>query len=400
MKKFALLYFLLTTVLCVKAQMYDTGNYQLLWEDQFTGNRSWNTNTFIEQSNEPGFVLRWECKLSEYWPYYVTTDPQCAHQAYQPNNARFGMDNKMRLVAEWKSLIPLECDDPLGYILPAGALCSTTYNGTFYPPHNKVFYHSGMIETIDNSNWYGYYEIKCQLPVHDGESAAFWLYGHGPSTYEEIDIFEHSQGDSHATGNMATDFSCGIWYNPDGTNYKPDTLHPEIRAHNYFKRYVEVAENNDLTNEHVFGLEWLPDRITWFFDGNVVNDCAIPDSIPQHQMNLRVTHPVDNGAIETSFNLFPKWHGSDEFVIDYIKVYKLISDCETDLYIQSANDFVNYDYGVKHSITIDSSNGITVPSNTNLIMRAEDSITITNNGGFTVPLGVDLTLMVHSCVDY
>lgn len=398
MKKYFTLGILVLSILYGKAQIYDTFNYQILWEDQFTGNRSWNTSTFIEQSNDSGFVPRWECMLHEWWPYCVTTDKEKTHQAYQPSNTRFGNDNKMRLVAECKScLLPLVCNSSSGYIIPSNAYCSGTINGTYYPPHHTVFYHSGAIETLENNNWFGYYEIKCRLPVHDGEAAAFWLFGTGPSSYEEIDIFEHSKDDSQATNNLATGFSCGIWYNPDGTNYFSDSLHPSC-AHNYAKRYIEVAGSNNLSNEHIFGLEWLPNRLTWYFDGQIINEYTVTDYIPQHPLNLRVTHPVDNNAMNSLMT--PQWQGSDEVVIDYIKVYQLISDCNSDVYIQNANGFINYNHGVKRSITIGSANGITVPSNTNLIMRAENSITITNSGGFTAPAGVDLTFMVHPCVNY
>lgn len=401
MKKFFLPCVFALMVFSGKAQIYDTFNYQILWEDQFMGNRSWNLSTFKEQSNDTGFVPRWECKLHEWWPYYVTTNRDKTHQAYQPSNTRFCLDNKLRLVAECKSnSLPLECNSSSGYIIPSNAHCSGTFNGNYYPPHQKVFYHSGAIETIDNNNWFGYYEIKCQLPVHEGEAAAFWLFGTGPSSYEEIDIFEHSKNDSQATNNLATGFSCGIWYNPDGTNYYPDINNPEICAHNYSKQYIKVATTNNLTNDHVFGLEWLPNRMTWYLDGQIINECTTLKYIPQHPLNLRVTHPVDDNAMAPNSNITPQWYGPDELVIDYIKVYKLISDCNTDVYIRNANDFANYNHGVKRSITIGAANGIIVPSNTNLIMRAENSIIITNSGGVTAPVGADLTFMVHPCVNY
>ncbi len=110
---------------------------------------------------------------------------------------------------------------------------------------------------------------------------------------------------------------------------------------------------------------------------------------------------LENGDVYYGeFEVTAQWQGPDEVVIDYIKVYQLVSDCETDLNIQNASGFLLYTQGVKHSITIGSANGITVPSNINLTMRAEDSITITNVGEFTLPLGAELTLMVHPCVEY
>lgn len=396
MKKILFVSLFLFWSLCCGAQIYDLSNYELLWEDLFTGNRSWNTSTFVEQSSDPGFVPRWECFQSEWWPYYVTTDREYDHQAYQTTHAQFGNDNKLHLLTECKSTSKnLKCDDPLGYIIPSFAYCSHYYQGQYYPPHRKVYYHSGMIETINDSSWFGYYEIRCQLPVHPGEGIAFWLFGTGPSTYEEIDIFEHSQGDAEATGNLATGFSCGIWYNPDGTNYSAGN--GNAGAQNSSKYYAGVSAANDLTHEHTFGLEWLPNRITWFFDGQVIHDCGDPDIIPQNLLNLRVTNVVKHDAMNP-LGSSPYWQGSAEMIIDYIRVYKLISDCNTNIVIQSVNDLTNYSPGVKHNITIGSVNGLSVPTSTNLILRADNSIT--SSGELTIPIGAEITFMVHPCVNY
>ena len=331
----------------------------------------------------------------EWWPYYITTNEH-SHQAYQPSHARFSSDQKMRLVAECISpLSPLVCATG-DYLLPQNAHCSLVYNGHYYPPHPSIFYYSGTIETTQYDCWFGFYEIKCRLPVHPGEGSAFWLFGTGPNTYEEIDIFEHSLGDSQATNNMATDFSCGIWYNPNGTNYSPNDHNNG--ADNYCKKYLSVSATNDLTHEHVFGLEWLPDRITWYFDGQVVNECTDSEVIPQHPLRLKVTHDVKNDAIDKNYNL-PIWTGTDEMVIDYVKCYQIRTDCETDAVIGNVNDWNNI-AGMKRSITIGSPSGIVVPSNTDKCLRASESITIPGGGEFTVPLGAQVTFMTHDCVNY
>lgn len=79
------------------------------------------------------------------------------------------------------------------------------------------------------------------------------------------------------------------------------------------------------------------------------------------------------------------------------KVYRLLSDCDTDLVIQNVSGITNYTPGVKSSITITPSNSITIPANTNHIMRAENFIQC--SGEFTIPLGSEVIFMVHSCTD-
>jgi beta-glucanase (GH16 family) len=401
MKKFIYLCSMILLSMNVVGQINDVNNWLICFNEQFQGDRWWDRNTFTEQSNAPNFSQRWDCMSKEMWPYYVTTSER-SHQAYQRSHARFCNDQKMRLVAECKSpYAPLVCANG-DYELPQNAHCSYTYNGKYYPPHTSIFYYSGTIETTQYDCWFGYYEIKCQLPVHPGEGSAFWLFGTGPNTYEEIDIFEHSLGDSKATGSMATDFSCGIWYNPEGKNYYPDTINGIIYdgAHNYSKKYLAISENNDLTHEHIFGLEWLPNRITWYFDGQVVNECTNRDSIPQHSLSLKVTHAVKDDALSNTSPKIPAWTLSDEMVIDYVKYYKIRTDCDTDVIIANANDWGNCIGGVKSTITIGSPSGIIVPSNSNKCFRASESITITSEGEFTLPLGAQMTLMTHDCVDY
>ena len=232
------------------AQIGDVENWQLVFDDEFTGSRWWSNTSFKEQSTDPHFIQHWYCLKSSWWPYCVTTDT-LTHQAYQPSHTQFG-NNKIKLKAECMSEnTPLLCSNN-DYLIPSGACCSCTVNGKYYPPHLSIFYFSGTIETILSDCWFGYYEIKCQLPVHPGEGAAFWLYGTGPNTYQEIDVFEHSKDDSKATGNMATDFSCGVWFNAEGTNYDPNEYNSG--AHNYSKKYLAVSATNNLTNEHVFGM--------------------------------------------------------------------------------------------------------------------------------------------------
>lgn len=253
---------------------------------------------------------------------------------------------------------PLLCSNN-DYLIPGGACCTCTIDGKYYPPHLSIFYYSGTIETILSDCWFGYYEIKCQLPVHPGEGAAFWLFGAGQDNYEEIDIFEHSKYDSKATGNMATDYSCGIWFNPEGTNYTPNEYNSG--AHNYAKKYLAVSEANNLTNEHIF-----------------VKDDALDNSNPRR----------------------PLWTGSDEMIVDYVKYYQIRNNCETDVLIQNVSDWNNNVSGLNRTITIGSTSGIVVPSNTNKSLRASESITITNNGDFTIPAGAQVTFLIHDCIDY
>lgn len=94
-------------------------------------------------------------------------------------------------------------------------------------------------------------------------------------------------------------------------------------------------------------------------------------------------HPIPNFITDTMF-------------IDYIKVYKLDCDCETDVLIQNTYDLQNYDYGVKHSISIGSNTeNIFMSNNDKMVLRATDFIEITKN--FELTTGTEMELIVHPC---
>ena len=64
--------------------------------------------------------------------------------------------------------------------------------------------------------------------------------------------------------------------------------------------------------------------------------------------------------------------------------------------ITTGTQFANFDYKMKHSITIGSPEGqVIVPANTNVSMHAEQSITI--DGEFEIPVGSQMSLSVHTC---
>ena len=401
MKKLVVLLFCMTLPSTLLLSQINDENWELVFDEDFTINRWWDTNTFKEQCSDISYQQRWDCMSEEWWPYRVTTGEK-SHQAYQPSHARFGSDHKLRLVAECMSTTtPLSCEAG-DYIRPDGALCSYYSSTMSFPLHNSIFYYSGTIETTRYDNWFGYYEVKCQLPSHPGEGSAVWLFGKGDNTYEEIDIFEQSKYDAGpgGDGGMDTICSCGIWYNSNGTNYYANDHDPDS-AKNFCKNYIYAPSDNDFSQEHIFALKWHPDSIIWYLDGQEVNSCRDRSMIPQSPLRLKITHSVKEDAIsyDTTFTPTPTWIGSDEMVVDYIRYYRLKTDCGTDLVIDELNDW-NQCLGVKKSITIDPDNDFIVPNNCNKCLIASDSITITRGTKFTIPLGSKVTFMIHECVNY
>ncbi len=81
--------------------------------------------------------------------------------------------------------------------------------------------------------------------------------------------------------------------------------------------------------------------------------------------------------------------------VDYVKVYELDNDCNTNLNACNYN-FSSHDNKVKKNITIGTgaySNSLS--NGDDIYMRASEGILI--NGDFTVPVGAQLYLDVNTC---
>lgn len=299
------------------------------------------------------------------------------HQIYQYDRCVFDASNSViRLNSSWIQDNPIQCGS---YAIPPDKNCDQN--------HHSLYYKSGMIETPPWRKFlYGYFEIKCKMPFHLGAFPALWLWGANSSEnyYEEIDIAEYSTHIGAGTPNM---YSTGFLYNKHGSSCPPGI--------NYGAN-ISVPSNNNITEWHTYGCEWLPGRIIWYLDGEVVNGYYDYDSVPCHPLTIKVNYAINHSALVGENEQYPPlWKGQDTMTIDYVRVYKLKCDCETDVNIINSTQLSNFDQQVKHNITIGSSNGITVSTNTNVIMRACNSITIT--GPFEVPVGARLGMMVHPC---
>lgn len=373
MKKFIYLCGIVLLSSNIMAQIdLNNSNWEQVFYDDFTYN-SWYT--------WDNWEITHPYPLGHYYAYQHestsgVTHGTNEHQVYQRENCQFG-NGELKLVCEYvggPDTLPLQCV----YDLPPG---KTYDNG-----HQTLFYTSGNIQTITKF-LYGYFEIRCSLPVHQGAFPAFWLYGEGSDYYNEIDIFEYSKGAD--PNNTLKRYTCGLYC---------DNTHPAPSAFGLISqaRFEPTLppESEDLSHFHTFACEWLPQRVTWYVDGIVVNEYSNYDSIPHHEMTLKVNYAINNYALAHNTNK-PIWFGNDTMKVDYIKVCHLNGDCDTDVLIASEQDLINFRPTVKRSITIEPTNAFTAPTNTNVYMMAVDSIVIEK--GFTLPQGAQMTLQTYLC---
>ena len=105
---------------------------------------------------------------------------------------------------------------------------------------------------------YGYFEMRAQLPAGTGLWPAFWLLPIDGS-FPEIDIMEQ------------------IGQNPDILH---TTAHSSATgSHVQYNKATQVA--NTSTGFHTYGLDWGPDKIKWYFDGQLVFETATPGDMHQ-----------------------------------------------------------------------------------------------------------------------
>jgi beta-glucanase (GH16 family) len=364
--------------------------------------RNWDTIVYDGFSTPGRFWHHWSfCSNDGVWRAYpgfgVTNGKEL--QVYQFDNCHFNdNDNVMELVSEFdeKDSIPTH-----HYALP-----SWMHNN--YPDNDSLFFFSGEIDYYNEQMTdygrfkYGYFEIRCKLPIHTGAFPAFWLWyadSISPNNryYEEIDIFEfswsfenfpngHNNPHPHGAGNPHC-FTTGIHYS-DTTNH----LHWK---HSKARNFPMIGDS--LNHWHSFACEWLPEHVIWYCDGNIVNEYHNPDNIPQHSLTLKTNYAIDKYALHD--HLFGDtliWKSSDKMIIDYIKVYQLNWDCNTDETIAQQSDLEYFDYGVKKSIDITASiEPVHVGNTDKVTFRATNSFEIT--GPFQVDYGGEMTAIMQSC---
>ena len=374
MKKFLYLCMLITICLKTMAQidLYDR-NWDTVFYDDFSSYRTWDPQTWISSDG------KWKALAGDW----VTHGGQYEHQIYQYQNCAFDLaNNTMTLVSEydWNGRIPT-----YNYSLPNGSnhwpnIYGTNHN---YNNENELLYwyfFSGEIDVNNQPFGFGYFEIRCKLPLHHGSFPAFWLFGNGPHQYEEIDIFEYSESDSEQ--DSLRGYSSGIWFNPNTTNAPA----------NYFKNHYHLSISEpDLGQYHTFGCEWMPDYVKWYCDGLLVNEFYNTEYIPHRPLTLKT-----NYAIDGKYDYNGIWTGNADMIVDYIKVFQLLWDCDDDITINNQLEMDDFEFSVKKSISIASQNENVIINDTGKVtFRVTESFSVSSQ--FQVDNGAEFTVIRQSC---
>jgi beta-glucanase (GH16 family) len=174
---------------------------------------------------------------------------------------------------------------------------------------------STRIRTANKGDWlYGKVEVSAKVPTGRGTWPAIWMlptdwrYGNWP-TSGEIDVMEH------------------VGYDPD---VLVTSIHTETYNHTKGTQKGKSVKRQSMTNNfHVYAIEWLPDKIKFFyddelqytFDPNMFKDSPTYREWPfDRRFHLLINLAFGGnwgGARGVDYNILPA-----TYAIDYVRVYQ------------------------------------------------------------------------------
>jgi beta-glucanase (GH16 family) len=311
-------------------------HWQLKWEDHFNSfdNSKWIKMEYGRHGEEPQLY-----RNNNVWVYDGTLVLQVN------NNATY-------------------CPDPAPD--PTSWSCGRCESGIRYN------YTSGWIETKSSYDFkFGYIEARIRFPYETGWGfkPAFWTW---------------RRYDKNLAKNEAEIDICEI--NPyDLSNIFETNIHTTYDYNEEYNQKHPVS-NSNYTGWHIYGVEWDPNRIIWYLDGKIIrvfDNHGITDPV-RVILNL----PIAKNFTPPTSQSFQKY-----MYVDYVKVYGLKYDCRRT--VVEIPSFSNYNYAVKKSISL--SGATSIPSNSNICLRATDFIELKD--GFEVPLGTEMYFDISPCED-
>lgn len=167
---------------------------------------------------------------------------------------------------------------------------------TISPLINNYQFTSGELNTYHSfSQLYGYFEVRAELPAGQGLWPAFWLLPADGTWPPEIDVFE-------VLGNS------------------PTTLYTTVHSNDLGSLSQEALAStvaNTSTGFHTYGVDWEPDYITWYFDGQAVYRVATPADLNKPMyMILNLGVGGNWPGLADSTTPFPA-----DMLVDYVRAY-------------------------------------------------------------------------------
>ncbi len=177
-----------------------------------------------------------------------------------------------------------------------GELTITAQDATPGQRSDGMPYTSGMITTQNTFSQHGgYFEIRAEVAGGQGVWPSFWMLPNTGADYPELDVME--------------DPNLGP---PD--QYWVHATAPTGGGGGYVQTGTTLA-----AGYHTYGVEWNDQNITFYFDGQSVNEVSTPDAFASLKMYMIA------GLAVGGVNSWPATPGNNsipaQYKIDYIRAY-------------------------------------------------------------------------------
>lgn len=301
-------------------EVYRKSGYDLVFSDEFEGTAlnpyRWNTG------------LRWDGEYNgERYEYRVIN----GENQFYVNTFSEDEEHTRDITPVYN---PFELDGTRLAIRAIKNPLKTTDGNRAYGAMKKMVaqqdFLSGAITTHDKfSQKFGYFEARIKIPGHVGAFPAFWLF-HENRAWEgtqrtEIDIMENL---GHAP-----------WYVYNTFHYWKDVTTTSSGSPRLVKPYPngQIYTGTDYSQDyHVYAVEWVPNKITWFIDGEKVSTVEHKEvNFEELYVKLNMAmggnwtnYPSNSGGLgRAEGQFYPNQDDLNNFnnpalEIDYVRVYK------------------------------------------------------------------------------
>lgn len=236
---------------------------------------------------------------------------------------------------------------------------------------------------------YGYFEIKFKLPAlppspktYKGHGGTFWLWSGGYNYWSEIDMFEINAYDVNTNSYYQT--GCN-------THFQETSSSPHITEG--LPYYNPGFQPNTW---HTIGMNWTSTAIDFYVDGvRQYTAHNHPDSLQPMSIIINCGGnytPLDNYCVPFDTINSNGTHFPYTYEIDYVKVWQLKKDCNTNLSLSTFNP-TTYPNEIHKSVTMGSN--ISITNQTNQSFWGSDYILI--NEGTSVDNQSNVLFNVTNC---
>ncbi len=151
----------------------------------------------------------------------------------------------------------------------------------------------GQITTLGSfSQTYGYFEMNAKLSNAAGAISSFWLLPADGSWPPELDVEE-------MLGKNPTTLVMTSHSNANGTQ----------------PYWADIPDSSQ--GFHTYGVDWEPDKITWYFDGNAVKQEATPSDMNKPLYMVLSTQTGTSGSWAGA----PNPGETGEMDVNYVRAY-------------------------------------------------------------------------------